>query len=94
MKRHFITATTIITALMLTGCGKNVVNTSNEVKITQAKESMKIVKLSEGESKIRTEANKFAWNALGYSIEKDGKKTYDFAPQHGLRTRNDKQRSR
>lgn len=80
MKRHFITATTIITALMLTGCGKNVVNTSNEVKITQAKESMKIVKLSEGESKIRTEANKFAWNALGYSIEKDGKKDFMISP--------------
>lgn len=80
MKRHFITATTIITALMLTGCGKNVVNTSNEVKITQAKESMKIVKLSEGESKIRTEANRFAWSALGYSIEKDGKKDFIISP--------------
>lgn len=80
MKRHFITATTIITALMLTGCGKNVVNTSNEVKITQAKESMKIVKLSEGESKIRTEANRFAWSALGYSIEKDGKKDFMISP--------------
>lgn len=80
MKRHFITATTIITALMLTGCRKNVVNTSNEVKITQAKESMKIVKLSEGESKIRTEANRFAWSALGYSIEKDGKKDFMISP--------------
>ena len=56
------------------------VNTSNEVKITQAKESMKIVKLSEGESKIRTEANRFAWNALGYSIEKDGKRDFMISP--------------
>lgn len=77
MNVNFITAITIITAFMFTGCSRNMVN---NVKNTTPKDSVRIIRLSPIESKICSSANGFAWQVFGYSSAKNGNRCLTVSP--------------
>lgn len=77
MKMYFITAVTIITALILTGCNRDVVN---KAKNTTQKENVRIIRLSAQEAKMCASANRFAWKAFGYSSTQNGNKCLMVSP--------------
>lgn len=74
---YFITAVTIITALILTGCNRDVVN---KAKNTTQKENVRIIRLSAQEAKMCASANRFAWKAFGYSSTQNGNKCLMVSP--------------